>query len=165
VTALSEFFFNSRPSIIYLEGLEIIHANFSQTYRLIRNSAKTLSLTHEGAVGPFDYVFAPIAIKPLGSNTDLDQEIEVTLGDVGQIIAAELKRVSDANQMMVKPIVKYRVWRSDDLTDPLLFATLQIDAVSLTQETAAFKARSAAYNLVRTGEVYRIDRFPMLESV
>ncbi len=68
--------------------------------------------------------------------------------------------------MMTKPTAKYRVYRSDDLTDPIFGpVNLRIDAVTLTRDSAAFKAKSASYNVIRTGEVYRTDRFPMLESI
>lgn len=166
MTALSGFFLNTRPSVIYLEVLELIHPKFSQTYRLVKNADRNLSLTHEGPAGPFTYSLAPLTIRPLGSDTDLDQEIEVVLGDVGEIMATEIQAVSDANAMMTKPTAKYRVYRSDDFSAPLFGpVNLRIDAVTLTTESAAFKAKSASYNIVRTGEVYRTDRFPMLESV
>lgn len=164
MTALSEFFLNSSPVVVYLELLEISHPNFSQTYYLTREP-KPLTVTHS-LDGSHDYTFCPMTIKPLGADQDLDQDIEITLGDVGEVIAKEIENVYVANAMMVKPIAKYRVYRSDDLTDELFGPeALRIDAVSLTKEGAAFRAKSASFNIVRTGESYRTERFPMLEAL
>lgn len=165
MTALSDFFFNSRPSVVFLELLEIKHPNFGADYRLVRNAAPQVFVTHEDALS-WTYEFCPMSIRPLASTTDLDQVIEIQLGDVGQIIADEIKNVMTANGMLIRPTVAYRVYRSDDLTQPLYGPIrLRIDGVSLNKEGAKFQAKAASYNLVRTGETYRTDRFPMLESV
>lgn len=165
MTALSDFFFNSSPSVVYLELLEIKHPNFGADYRLVRNAVNNLFVTHEDSLS-WTYEFTPMTIKPLGSTTDLDQVIEITLGDVGQIIATELKAVANANGMLTKPTAAYRVYRSDDLTFPLYGPVrLRLDGVSMTKDGVKFQAKAASYNIVRTGEQYRTDRFPMLESV
>lgn len=167
--ALSQFFFSSKPSVVYLECVELYHPNFAvsgQTFRLVRNSASDLSLTHEGPAGPFTYTFAPMTIKPLSASSDLDQDIEITLGDVGDFIATELQNVMNSNGMLTRPTAKYRVYRSDDFSAPLFGPiNLRIDGLSMNREGASFKAKSASYNIVRTGEIYRTDRFPMLASV
>lgn len=165
MTALSDFFFNSRPSVVYLELLEIKHPNFGADYRLVRNAVNGVFVTHEDSLS-WTYDFMPMQIKPLGASTDLDQVIEITLGDVGQVISKEIKNVMTANGMLTKPTAAYRVYRSDDLDAPLFGPVrLRIDGVSLTKEGAKFQAKAASYNIVRTGEIYRTDRFPMLESV
>lgn len=164
MSALSEFFLHSSPAVVYIEGIEITHSAFSGTHRLVRN-ANSLALTHEDTID-YDYTYVPLRIKTLASNTDLGQEMEITIGDLGDIIATELQNVSDANKMYEKPIVTYRCWRSDDLTEPLFGPVrLRIDGLSLTKEGAAFRAKAASYNIVRTGETYRVERFPMLEAL
>lgn len=165
MTALSEFFFNSQASVVYLELLEIKHPNFAADYRLVRNAAPQVFVTHENALS-FTYEFCPMTIKPLGSGTDLDQMIEINLGDVGQVIATELTNVMAANGMLVKPTAKYRVYRSDDLSAPLYGPiSLRLDGVSMNKEGVKFQAKAASYNIVQTGEKYITERFPMLESV
>lgn len=166
--SLVSFFLSSSPSVVQLECVEITHPNFSHTYRLVRNALAGVTVTHDAASGggSFAYTFMPMKIRPLASSTDLDQEIEVTLGDVGEVIATELDRVSDGNGFYVKPIIKYRSYRSDDLANVLFGpVTLEINGISLTKEGASFKARAANFNLVRTGEIYSVGRFPMLEPL
>ena len=149
--------------MVQLECIQLSHPNFSQTYRLVRNALAGVTVTHEGGGGPFLYSFMPMTIRVLGASTDMDQSIEVTFGDVGQVISAEIENVANANGFQTKPLIQYRSYRSDDLTHVLFGpATLEIDTVSLTREGASFKAKAPNFNLVRTGEIYSVSRFPML---
>lgn len=114
----------------------------------------------------FAYTYCPMKVKPLGAQTDLDQSLEITLGDLGEILPAELDRVAAGNAFNVKPIVIYRTYRSDDLTAPLFGpVNLQVDGITFTHEGAAFNARATLFNITRTGEVYDLQRFPMLEPL
>jgi hypothetical protein len=105
----------------------------------------------------------PMKIRRLGSNTDLDQDIEVTLGDLGQVIPSEIQLITDANTFQVKPLLKYRTYRSDDPAAPLFGpVSLRIDAIAMTKEGTTFLAKAASFNVARTGETYHVLRFPML---
>jgi hypothetical protein len=166
MTAYSAFFLGSSPTIVQLELMELTHPKFSQTFRLVRNAVNGVTVTHEGGAGPFAYTYLPMRIKPLGSQTDLDQELEITIGDLGDIIPAELDRVATGNAFFIKPSLVYRTYRSDDLTTPLFGPfTFRVDGVTFTKQGAAFKARAAQFNQTRTGDTYRIERFPMLEPL
>ncbi len=160
----SEFFFSSPPDVTELDLLEIYHPNFSQTYYLVRNQQAGVTVMHEGAVGPFVYSYLPMSIKPLGSSTDLDQEIEINMGDVGEVISTELELVANsAIGFFTKPIAYYRTYRSDDLTAPLFGPVrLRIDGFSFNREGASFRAKAASFNVSRTGEIYRTEIFPMI---
>jgi hypothetical protein len=166
MSAYSEFFLSSPPVVAQLELLEITHPSFSETHRLVRNRVGGVTVTHEGPDGPYDYTDVPMAIKALGSGTDLDQSIEVTLGDLGEIIPAELSLIAAANTTQIKPLLKYRTYRSDDLDEPLFGpVSLRVDAIALNKEGATFKARAASFNVARTGETYNLLRFPMLRPL
>ena len=66
----------------------------------------------------------------------------------------------------VRPIVKYRTYRSDDLTQPIFGpVTLEIATLAMTREGASFDARAPSLNVNRTGEVYSLTRFPMLRAL
>lgn len=158
------FFLNSRTSVAYLETLEISHPNFTQTHRIVSNAADGVTVTLEtGARAAF--VFLPVRVRPTGSGDDLDQIIRVDLGDLGEIIPAELDAVAAAEGFSVKPTVLYRVYRSDDLTAPLLGPLrLEVHNLNSNQDGSSFEARAPALNLNRTGELYRLERFPMLRG-
>lgn len=166
MSAYSEFFLSSAPNIVQLELLEISHPDFSQIYRFVRNSTLDVEVTHEGPAGPFTYTYQPLGIKRLGSSGDLDQEIEVTLGDLGTLLPQELDLVSLNNGFEIKPVVVYRSYRSDDLAQPLFGpATLEVDGITFNREGSVFRGRAASFNLARTGITYRVARFPMLEPL
>lgn len=88
----SQFFLNSKSSIIQLELLEISHAAFTKTYRIVRNAIAGVTVTLEDTtVQVFDYY--PVKIVPTGASDDLDQTLQLTFGDLGQIIPQELDRL------------------------------------------------------------------------
>jgi hypothetical protein len=164
VSDLTEFYLASPPAVVRLQCLEVSHTNFSQTYYIVRNNSRGVTVTHEDA-SSHDYEYYPLTIRLLGSGNDLDQTIDITLGDVGDIIAEEIRNVMDAQGMYTKPTMIYREYRSDDLTAPIYVSgDLQIEAVVLTKEGAAFRAKARSFNATRTGETYRVDKFPTLSA-
>lgn len=158
------FFLNSATSVVHLETLEISHPNFTKTHWIVRNSAEGLTATLEtGAQATFTYL--PVRIRPTGSGDDLDQILQVDLGDLGEVIPVELDAVAEAEGFSIKPTVLYRAYRSDDLTAPM-FGPLRLEVHNLSsnQGGSSFEARAPALNLNRTGELYRLERFPMLRG-
>lgn len=161
---LSEFYLNSSSSIIQYETLEISHSGFSQTYRLIRNSLADVNLTLEDS-SVVSFTYCPMRIRRSALQDDLDQALLIDLGDVGQIIAEEVNRIRTAEKMAEYPILKYRTYRSDDLTAPLFGPwVLEIEAVNLNREGATFEAKVQGLNSQTTGLLYTTKRFPMLEG-
>jgi uncharacterized protein DUF1833 len=166
MSAYSEFFLSTPQAIVMLELLELSHPSFTQSYFLARNCRKEgVTVTHEDASSHV-YTYMPLQIKPLGSQSDMDQEIEITIGDVGEVLPLEIEAVANANGFEVKPTAKYRAYRSDDLTAPIFGpVSLRVDGLSFNKQGAAFRAKAAAFNVVRTGELYRIERFPTLDPL
>lgn len=164
-TDLTDYFFNTTPDVVEIETLEISHPHFTvPQFRVVRNAAETgITVTHDG--GPKFYSYVPMEIKPLASQTDLDQDVEITLGDLGEILGPQLENIENNNGFLTKPVCTYRTFRSDDTSAPMLSVRLRIDGLTLNRTGAAFKAKAASYNITRTGEIYSIDRIPMLEGL
>ena len=159
-----EYFLNSPSSVVQLDLLEISHPAFTQTYRLVRNAVHGVTVTLETAEEA-EFVYRPMRIAPLGSGDDLEQALKIDIGDLGEILPTELDAVAAEQMMSVKPTVVYRTYRSDDLTAPLLGPIrLEISNISFSREGASFEARAPSLNINRTGEVYRLERFPMLRG-
>ena len=160
----TEFFLNSKSSVVQLELLEISHPDFTKTYYIVRNNTEGITVTLEDLTEQtFDYY--PLKVTPSGSREDLDFGVRIDLGDLGEVLPEELDAVASASGYSVKPTVKYRLYRSDDLTAPMLGPhTMEVTAFSFTREGASFEARAPSLNVNRTGEVYRVDRFPMLKG-
>lgn len=164
MSAYSEYFLNSSPAVGQLETIEISHPSFSSTKWVVRNHMNGLTAKLEnGNTQFFDYY--PLRIESGGVRDNLDQSITVTLGDLGDMIPQEIDRIATANTFNVKPICKYRTYRSDDLNQPL-FGPVLLEVVTLgqTREGAAFVAQAPSLNVNKTGENYTMDRFPMLRG-
>lgn len=160
----AEFFLNSKTSVVQLETLEISHPNFTKVYRVVRNAVEGVTLTLENAqVATFDYY--PLQIENAGVRDDLDQAIKINLGDLGEVLPKELDEVSSNNGFGTKPTVVYRTYRSDDLSRPLFGpVTLEVSSFAFNREGSTFEAKAPSLNVNKTGEVYKLDRFPMLRG-
>jgi hypothetical protein len=160
----SEYFLNSKSSIIQLELIEISHSAFTKIYRIVRNATAGVTVTLEdNTIESFDYY--PLSITPIAANDDLDQSLKISLGDLGEVLPKELDAVSSANGFLEKPIVKYRIYRSDDLENVLVGPLiLEVKTFSFNREGSTFEAKAPSVNINKTGELYKINRFPMLRG-
>lgn len=160
----TDFFLNTAPSVYRIETLEISHDDFTRTYYVQKNVTEDVVLTLEDySDQTFEYY--PLRIKPLRSSNDLEAGVEVILGDLGQVIPQEIDAVRAAGGMETKPVVKYREYRSDDLTQPMFGPiTLEITSVNRSRDGSSFTAKAQGLNLNRTGERYTFERFPMLRG-
>ena len=164
MSAYSEFFLNSNSSVVQLELLEISHPDFTKTYRVVRNAVDGVTVTLEDAsTETFDYY--PLRIVANETLDNVDFSIQVDLGDLGQVLPREVDAISSAGGLDVKPTVKYRLYRSDDLTSPMVGPyLLQISSFNFNREGSSFTAKAPSLNVLKTGELYKIDRFPMLKG-
>ena len=160
--SLTAFYLTAAASVVQLETLQIAHPTFSQTYSIVRNDPAGIeaSLVKGGAKEVFDYY--PLRIRPQAQRDNLEFGLVVDLGDLGQVIPAELARVGDDPRL---PTITYRTYRSDDLDEPLFGPlTLTASAINVSSEGASFEAHAPVINLLKTGEAYDINRFPMLRG-
>jgi len=164
VSLLSQFYLGSAPSIRELDTLEITHPNFTQTYRLVRNKTDGLDAFVEGPSGPFHFDYYPMQITPVGSGSDLSQALQVTLGDLGDIVQKEIAAITLANKMNIRPVAIFRTFRSDVLTLGPMFGplTLEISRITCSSEGNSFECHAPEVNNSRTGVIYTIEQFPML---
>jgi len=160
----STFFLNSLSSVVQLETLEITHPNFSQDYFIVRNATNGVTLTLED-LSSQEFIYYPLKITAVGTRENLDFGVRVDLGDLGEVLPVELDNVATAAGYGTKPVVKYRTYRSDDLTAPLYSpVTLEIENFSFTRNGCSFEAKAPSLNISSTGETYSLDRFPMLRG-
>jgi hypothetical protein len=161
----SEFFLNSFSSVVQLDCLEISHPSFTQTFYIVRNKTDGVTVTHEDE-SEHTYQYVPMRLSLSGPREDLDHILNVQLGDLGEIVPAQLDAIKAAGTSNVLPTVLYRTYRSDDLTVPLFGPiTLKIKKFAMQREGSVFEARAPSLNVNKTGEKYAIARFPMLEGL
>lgn len=155
----AEFFLNSASSVVQLECLEISHPAFTKTYRVVRNATNGITVRYENGVY-YDHSYYPLAIQSIGSRGDLDQGLTINLGDLGEVLPKELDAVTSDNSFDVKPVVKYRTFRSDDLNNVLFGPlVLEVKTFSFNREGSSFEAKAPSLNINKTGELYKLDRF------
>lgn len=161
----SEFFLRSPGRIVRLECLEISHPSFSKVYYVVRNATKGVTVTYEDGQSHF-HEYYPLKIESVGNKGDLDQGFNISFGDLSDILPAEIDRVLSDESQNVKPVVKYRDFRSDAL-NKVLYGPLinEISSISFTREGATFEAKAPSLNINKTGELYKLDRFPGLRGL
>lgn len=125
------------------------------------NFSPTVTLPDEST-----YDYYPARVLPIASSDDLVQSLAITLGDVGDVIATEIAAVWEANGMETRPTLTYRAYRSDDLSAPITGSerVLEIVNVTTSRDGATFEAQAPELNANRTGELYDLERFPMLRG-
>jgi len=164
MTDYIEFFLNTKSDVIEYDTIEIAHPSFSKTYYVVRNAVNGLTVTLEDS-SEQEFIYYPMKIITSALKDDLDYGIRVDFGDLGEVIPIEFDSVFTADTFDTKPTVKYRSYRSDDLTGPMWGpVTLEVAAFNFDHQGASFEARAPQLNRNRTGELYTIDRFPMLRG-
>jgi hypothetical protein len=159
----AEFFFNSQSSVQEYETLVIAHPAFSKTYYIVRNAPNGVTLTLEDTTSHL-FTYYPLSIKRTGANDNLDQTLQINLGELSQIIPPEIDRVRAAGQILTKPTLTYRTFRSDTLEimeGPFVF---ELPTLARTADQNALQARAPRLNQNATGEIYTMTRFPMLRA-
>lgn len=165
MSALSELLLNSPPYVVQLQALDFSHSAFSGTHRVCRNCGPGgITLPAEGG-GPYVYSYYPMKIRVVGSGNDLDQTMEVTFGDLGEVLPAQLELVQRFNRFREKPIMTYWEYRSDDLSSavygPVKF---RVDAMAFNKTGCVIKGKAASFNKGRVGAYYTVEIFPMLRN-
>ncbi len=165
MSVYTEFFLNSRASNVELELFEISHPSFNETFYLVRNNPRGVTVNHENGAS-VDYEYVPIRARLTGPRDDLEQILQIELGDLGEIIPQQVDLIRSANTMATRPLVIYRSYRSNDLTTPLVGPfRLEIKNLSLTKQGASFEAKAPSLNVSKTGERYTMPRFPMFKGL
>lgn len=160
-----EYFLNTKSTVGQLDTIQISHPSFEKDFFLVKNHLKGFSAKLENGVD-VDFQYVPMQVS-LGTVKDnLDQTIDITLGDLGDIVAKELKKIRQSKNNKVKPKFIYRTYRSDDFTRPLYGPVkLSIVDFQLMDTGCSFQAKADSLNVVKTGEIYDLRRFPMLKGV
>lgn len=161
----SEFFLASRASVVQLELMEVTHPDFSQPFRFVRNHADGVTVTLNEDEEDIFFQYYPAKVSAVGAKDDMDAAVRVILGDLGEVIPPEFDRVEEAGGWLIKPRVRYWVYRSDDLLEPIFGPLhLEVTTFNTNADGASFEAAAPRLNNIRTGERYLLDRFPMLRG-
>lgn len=155
-------FFASAPQTVHrVEMLEISHSAMTKTYYLWREPYVGEVTTEDGVrtMQPLNFQ-ATVA----GAEGNLDQIFEIPLDttDVEDDFRSEMARIPLETTERVRLV--YREYLSDDLTDMLSRAVLQVESVVYALGMAKISAASPRYNMTTTGERYVPRDVPMLRA-
>jgi hypothetical protein len=162
---LENYFYTSPSRVKRYQTIEISHSSFSHLYRVCRNcSLDGLQANIEdGTLASFDYY--PMEIKRSGEQNNLDQSLTISFGDLGEILPQEIDRVVSADTSLEYPQIKYREFRSDDLTTVLAGPELyRIETIAFTKTQSTFDVVAPRLNLYGSGLIYNNNDLPMLNG-
>lgn len=152
----------SAPQNIYeIQVLEISHPDMLQTHYFWAQRGDGEVETEDGVVAVRSVHFS---IEPAGTEAHLDQVYKITLdlADNSDEFYGELDRIPLDTQERIRCVL--RSYLSDDLTNIMARADLQVEDVAHRLGAATFTAVSPRMNTTRTGELYTPRDVPMLRS-
>lgn len=170
INDIKDFHLDSSPSVALLETLEINHGTWSKPIRIVTNHADGLTARNE--LGQYIvYQFAPVLINKGTTSDNLDQKLQITLGDLGEIIPPLIELIRQANSDEA-PQVIYRAYAFDVGSMSLAKETpiniikgLMISTMSRDYQATTFEAKTEDKNTVKTGRIYNMNDYPDLRGL
>lgn len=151
----------SNGAIGLVQGIEISHSKWAQTYYFVVNSNSDMTLTHEDNSQHL-YTYAPITIELSSENDTLESSVSFTFGDLGDTIP-QLIDAFIYDEEIELPKLSYRSWLIGSYALPYMVAKdLEIENITRTWEGTKADARAPSLNDSGNGEVYNATDDPSL---
>ena len=146
-----------------IESVEISHSKWPSVQRFVTNSNLNLVLKHEDGQS-FEYIFAPLTISKSAENGNLDQGLNIKIGDVGEVIPVLIDLILEDDDIEL-PKVNYRAYFIGQYDSPIVVARA-LDLESITRDWKGSECEVAAPGLNDNGngEVYSASTDPSLIS-
>ena len=77
-----DFYLKGNPNDVLLQLIEVTHPAFSKVYRYVKNAVDGVTVKHENGID-YWYEYSPLTIKKSKSSDDLDQSLDIGVGDLG----------------------------------------------------------------------------------
>ena len=158
------YWLSGNPDDVRLLCVEVSHPAWSKVYRIVQNHADGITVQHENSVS-YDYEYVPLTIQRGNNSDDLDQDITIGVGDLGETFPLELDAARASAFADVRPTLNYREYNLSDLTNPqLTILGLEVTDYEPKREGAVFVCRAKQMNLTKTGITYNIKDFPTMRG-
>lgn len=160
-TRLRTFLASAPQAVHTVQTLEISHSAMTQVYHLWREPYAGEITTENGVRSVLPVNFA---IELAGTEAHLDQSFNIRIDttDIADAFREQMDRVPLDTTERIRLV--YREYLSDDLTQVLARAVLQVESISYMLGAAAIAAMSPRLNITRTGELYAPRDIPMLRG-
>lgn len=170
VDDIKDFHLDSVSSVVLLETLEISHSLWPDPIRIVTNHPDGISVTLENDQ-PATFEFIPLMIQRGNTSDDLDQTLNITVGDLGEIVPPLIQKIRDASSDE-KPQVIYRSFAFDAasmvLTKPTpieIIRGLHVAKMNQDYQATTFEAATSGKNSVKTGRTYNFEEYPDLRGL
>lgn len=170
VDDIKDFHLDSATSVVLLETLEISHSLWPDPIRIVTNHPDGISVTLENGQ-PATFEFIPLMIKRGNTSDDLDQTLNITVGDLGEVVPPLIQKIREASSDE-KPQVIYRSFAFDAasmvLTKPTpieIIRGLYVAKMNQDYQATTFEAATSGKNSVKTGRTYNFEEYPDLRGL
>lgn len=170
VDDIKDFHLDSATSVVLLETLEISHSLWPDPIRIVTNHPDGISVTLENGQ-PATFEFIPLMIKRGNTSDDLDQTLNITVGDLGEVVPPLIQKIREASSDE-KPQVIYRSFAFDAasmvLTKPTpieIIRGLYVAKMNQDHQATTFEAATSGKNSVKTGRTYNFEEYPDLRGL
>jgi len=165
INDIKDIHLDCSPSIVPLETLEISHSTWPEPVRIVTNYDGGVDAQLEtGETVRFD--FAPLLLDFGTTSDDLDQSINVTLGDLGEIVPPLIKKIRESESDEL-PEVIYRRYAFDAAS--MTFAKpqpiditkgLYVEQMNRDYQATTFEAKTHGKNSVTCGRTLNLRDYP-----
>jgi len=165
INDIKDIHLDCSPSIVPLETLEISHSTWPEPIRIVTNHGDgTEALLETGETAFFE--FAPLMLDFGTTSDDLDQSINVTLGDLGEIVPPLIKKIRESESDEL-PEVIYRRYAFD--ASSMTFAKaesinttkgLYVERMNRDHQASTFEAKTPGKNSVVCGRTLNLRDYP-----
>lgn len=170
VDDIKDFHLDSATSVVLLETLEISHSLWPDPIRIVTNHPDGISVTLESGQ-PATFEFIPLMIQRGNTSDDLDQALNITVGDLGEVVPPLIQKIRDASSDE-KPQVIYRSFAFDAasmvLTKPTpieIIRGLYVAKMNQDHQATTFESATSGKNSVKTGRTYNFEEYPDLRGL
>ena len=140
-----DFYLKGNPNDVLLQLVEVTHPAFSKVYRYVKNAVDGVTVKHENGID-YWYEYSPLSIKKSKSSDDLDQSLDIGVGDLGLEFPLEIDRLRASTYSQQKPSLHYREYLMSDLTKPMLsILNLEVTDYQPKRNGALFTCRAKQY--------------------
>lgn len=170
INDIKDIHLDCSPSIVPLETLEINHSTWPKPIRIVTNHGDGVEALLETGETAF-FEFAPLMLDFGTTSDDLDQSINVTLGDLGEIVPPLIKKIRESESDEL-PEVIYRRYAFDALSmtfaKPEAIETtkgLYIERMNRDHQASTFEAKTPGKNSVVCGRIFDFIEYPDLKAL
>lgn len=167
---IKELHLDSATSVALLETIEVRHSLWPNPVRIVTNHADGIDAMLE-TDEVVNFKFAPLLINKGKTSDDLDQNLNITLGDLGEIVPPLIKQIREADSDEY-PEVIYRGYAFDTATNAFakdkpidVMKGLFIEQMSRDHQATTFDAKTSDKNTVSTGRTYNPRDYPDLKGL